>query len=461
MKFDNFDNFSEIACAMIEQVQDFLQTRPQEIRESTGGKEEEETLSRFHLMYVGREWQGMFVEAREKVVKCVCLAKMLRRDIETFPLEQCEIEEAISGLTKSILSLGSRIRNLIENFQARVDGAGEPRSESDRAAVTTRVREILHQAYRMGFDYYKLACKYLLPEERGLLIKGLVSFATLWMEFVKTRCERGRGLRPRWANHGLEYLMIVCEPLNTKHLSDEEFEELKASMDRCISHVVGTATTPSLSIDPESTKRLPKSRVVSPSRHARGQNFSVPTKAREASKSQESFSIQTKSRSPSVVDGNNVVTLLVPERISGGFLKREKFAVAVQKLDLEIDEKRREHELIGRVTDRSNVDPVRIKARRVTFTWQRGIKVGQGRFGKVYTVVNNQTGELLAMKEVQLQPGDHRAIRRVAEELQIFEGIKDKHLVRYYGMEIHRVTLRFIPKKTKSLTSLQFHSTPS
>lgn len=54
-------------------------------------------------------------------------------------------------------------------------------------------------------------------------------------------------------------------------------------------------------------------------------------------------------------------------------------------------------------------------------------------------MVNNQTGELLAMKEVQLQPGDHRAIRRVAEELQIFEGIQHQHLVRYYGLEIHRV----------------------
>lgn len=64
---------------------------------------------------------------------------------------------------------------------------------------------------------------------------------------------------------------------------------------------------------------------------------------------------------------------------------------------------------------------------------------GQGRFGKVYTVVNNQTGELLAMKEVQLKPGDHGAIRNAAEELQIFEGIKHPHLVRYYGLEIRRV----------------------
>lgn len=65
---------------------------------------------------------------------------------------------------------------------------------------------------------------------------------------------------------------------------------------------------------------------------------------------------------------------------------------------------------------------------------------GQGRFGKVYTAVNNETGELMAMKEIQLQPNDHRTIRRVAEELRIFEGIQHSNLVRYYGVEIHRVS---------------------
>jgi len=58
----------------------------------------------------------------------------------------------------------------------------------------------------------------------------------------------------------------------------------------------------------------------------------------------------------------------------------------------------------------------------------------------VYTAVNNETGELMAMKEIQLQPNDHRTIRRVAEELRIFEGIQHNNLVRYYGVEIHRVS---------------------
>lgn len=58
----------------------------------------------------------------------------------------------------------------------------------------------------------------------------------------------------------------------------------------------------------------------------------------------------------------------------------------------------------------------------------------------MYTAVNNETGELMAMKEISLQSNDHRTIRNVATELKIFEGIHHENLVRYYGLEIHRVS---------------------
>lgn len=135
------------------------------------------------------------------------------------------------------------ITNVIENFQRDLKKIEESNYEYDRSAIRSRIREILHQAYRMGFDYHKETCKLFALEEKAILAESLVSFAFLWMEFVRTRCERGRGLRPRWANQGLEFLITVCEPHNTKHLTDEEFEELKTCMDRCISHVVGSAST--------------------------------------------------------------------------------------------------------------------------------------------------------------------------------------------------------------------------
>jgi len=47
------------------------------------------------------------------------------------------------------------------------------------------------------------------------------------------------GMRPRWANQGMEFLLTVCEPANTRYLTEDEFEDLKKTMDDCISHLIG------------------------------------------------------------------------------------------------------------------------------------------------------------------------------------------------------------------------------
>ena len=62
----------------------------------------------------------------------------------------------------------------------------------------------------------------------------------------------------------------------------------------------------------------------------------------------------------------------------------------------------------------------------------------QGTFGKVYTAINNETGDIMAMKELPLQPNDHKTLRNVAEELRIFESIRHKHLINHYGVEVGR-----------------------
>lgn len=47
----------------------------------------------------------------------------------------------------------------------------------------------------------------------------------------------------------------------------------------------------------------------------------------------------------------------------------------------------------------------------------------------------------MAMKEIAIQPGETRAIKNVAEELKIFEGINHRHLVKLNGVEVHRVSV--------------------
>lgn len=100
----------------------------------------------------------------------------------------------------------------------------------------------------------------------------------------------------------------------------------------------------------------------------------------------------------------------------------------------------RRRNIIGQVCDtpKSYDNVMHVGLRKVTFKWQRGNKIGEGQYGKVYTCISVDTGELMAMKEIRFQPNDHKTIKETADELKIFEGIKHPNLVRYFGVELHR-----------------------
>jgi MEKK4 N-terminal len=110
-------------------------------------------------------------------------------------------------------------------------------------------------------------CRLITGDAKSKQACGMVDFAKQWMRFVRGWCERGRGLRPRWANQGLEFLMSACEPDKTKYLSDVEFEELKLQIDDCITHVIGSAADKS----PRNSFIESRSRGSSPSPLSRRQ----------------------------------------------------------------------------------------------------------------------------------------------------------------------------------------------
>lgn len=74
--------------------------------------------------------------------------------------------------------------------------------------------------FKFGFEYHKdivrlfemkiVSCKDKSCEYN--LSLGIINFAKMWMKFVTERCERGRGVRPRWATLGLEFLIAACDP---------------------------------------------------------------------------------------------------------------------------------------------------------------------------------------------------------------------------------------------------------
>ncbi|XP_050071777.1 mitogen-activated protein kinase kinase kinase 4 [Anopheles maculipalpis] len=481
-----------------------------------------------------RETQRMFTSSREKALKTMAFAKTLFRDLEhaDFHRDHCEedsdceltlngdleledvvlrsgsmrrrcsstnnsannssspvcseVVESLQMLKRNALLLRHKLAAVIEELQLLCsDDTLEEFDETDRIGALTRVREILHQGYKFGFEYHKDVARLYETklnncrdaESELMLAKAIIQFAKLWMNFVMERCERGRGLRPRWANQGLEFLIAACDPLCTSHLTDAEFEDLKLKMDACISHVIGNIR------EPERIRKSPRSRKSSPSPSAAAvaaatatatgavttgrasiPMINLPSKSFQNQLSLREDGVMLRASSPieaadmfrkqTSCDGISEVKLRVPSTpnaaaMLGGEtcvhgirpLKQLRIRDAVNKLDCELDEWLRERNLIGNVKEISYYSRTLNRARSVNFSWHRGIKIGQGRFGKVYTAVNNSTGELMAMKEIAIQPGETAAIRKVAEELKIFEGISHQHLVKYYGVEVHREEL--------------------
>ncbi|XP_072929453.1 mitogen-activated protein kinase kinase kinase 4 [Epargyreus clarus] len=247
---------------------------------------------------------------------------------------------------------------------------------------------------------------------------AVIDFANCWMQFVVERCDRGRGLRPRWASQGLEFLMLACEPCNTRHLSESEFVSLKQLMDGCISHVIGSRAPPRADAAP------PPPASPAP-----------PHRQRHRIHSPLSNASSREAPTPPTPPGEMEPSLTYVGNESASHHKR--VLDAVQQLDEQRDKALRELRAVGRVLEAA-VSSYEPKLRQLTFKWQRGLKIGAGTFGKVYTVVNTESGQLLAMKEISIGAGDRRALQRAANELRVLEGILHPHLVRYYGCELHR-----------------------
>ncbi|XP_060097860.1 mitogen-activated protein kinase kinase kinase 4 isoform X1 [Heteronotia binoei] len=419
------------------------------------------------------------------------------------------VAKALQQLKSDALQLCNKISSAIDRvdrmftseFDAEVD-------ESESATLQQYYREAMIQCYNFGFEYHKEVIRLMSGEFRQKIGDRYISFARKWMNYVLTKCESGRGTRPRWATQGFDFLQAI-EPAFISALPEDDFLSLQALMNECIGHVIGKPHSPVTGLylaihrnsprpvkvprchsDPPnphliiptpegfSTRSVPcdvrnhcsaalsrpapiggdstQPKPVSSANDIRGS--SVPENDRLASiaaelqfRSLSRHSSPTEEREePSYPKGDSsgsarrsweLRTLISQTKDSAS---RQGPMEAVQKSIQLFEEKRyremRRKNIIGQVCDtpKSYDNVMHVGLRKVTFKWQRGNKIGEGQYGKVYTCISVDTGELMAMKEIRFQPNDHKTIKETADELKIFEGIKHPNLVRYFGVELHR-----------------------
>ncbi|XP_021362862.1 mitogen-activated protein kinase kinase kinase 4-like isoform X2 [Mizuhopecten yessoensis] len=385
------------------------------------------------------------------------------------------IAESLGELKEAAEQLQEKVVAAIKEVDTKLNFDDIAKLEdNERNHLLNLYRETMLKGYNFGFEYLREVTRLVTGEPRQNLGRRLVNFAQDWMNFVMEKCERGRGMRPKWASQGFDFLITACEPRVLAYLSMEEFEKLKHDIHNCISHVIGQAEkyTPvspthgpihmsrSGSSDIGSSRQPPYLRFPSwPEQQGKVSRSlsnrsaqSEPPNTPQSADSRSGYKRLSTDNSPEVdlhdtEDGPPAdIFLRRRSRASSGDLgsamnattRTERLMAAVDHLEEIRDERLQEKRVVGRKTSRRNEPEQRISARRVNFRWQRGTKIGEGQFGKVFSAVNMDTGELMAMKEMKFQINDHQALKEIADEITLFEGILHPNLVKYYGVEVHR-----------------------
>ncbi|XP_044936013.1 mitogen-activated protein kinase kinase kinase 4 isoform X4 [Mustela putorius furo] len=425
------------------------------------------------------------------------------------------IARALQQLKNDALELCNRISDAIDQvdhmftseFDAEVD-------ESESVTLQQYYREAMIQGYNFGFEYHKEVVRLMSGEFRQKIGDKYISFARKWMNYVLTKCESGRGTRPRWATQGFDFLQAI-EPAFISALPEDDFLSLQALMNECIGHVIGKPHSPVTAIHRNSPRpvKVPRCHSDPPNPHliiptpegfstrsvpsdarSHGSPAAAPVTAAAAAAARpgpsgsdsappKPASSAHDTRGSSVPENDRLASIAAelqfrslsrhsspteerdepayPKGDSSGSARRswelrtlisqskdgaskQGPIEAIQKSVRLFEEKRyremRRKNIIGQVCDtpKSYDNVMHVGLRKVTFKWQRGNKIGEGQYGKVYTCISVDTGELMAMKEIRFQPNDHKTIKETADELKIFEGIKHPNLVRYFGVELHR-----------------------
>ncbi|XP_037541125.1 mitogen-activated protein kinase kinase kinase 4 [Nematolebias whitei] len=438
-------------------------------------------------------------------------------DVLTLSREQTSsqplIASALEDLKNKALQLCVKISTAIDQVEYMFTTEFEAEVEdSESATLHQYYREAMIQGYNFAFEYHKEVVRLMSGEFRQRIGERYIAFAQKWMTYVLTKCESGRGTKPRWATQGFDFLQAI-EPAFISALPEEDFLSLQALMNECIGHVIGKPHSPvtGIYIPPRNSPRPVK--VPAPVRcHSDppNPNLFIPNAEGFSSRSLpcdlrnqlfpngprpvpqgpgEQSHMKALGSSPSEVRGSNFhendrlssvaaeLTFKSLSRHSSPTEDREEPSYpkgdpnsaarrswelrtfisqskdmaarqspmeAVRRSIRKFDEKRyalmKQRNIIGQVchTPKSYDNVMHVGLRKVTFKWQRGNKIGEGQYGKVYTCISVDTGELMAMKEIRFQPNDHKTIKETADELKIFEGIKHPNLVRYFGVELHR-----------------------
>ena len=304
--------------------------------------------------------------------------------------------------------------------------------------------DLWRSCYNYGIELHMECVKFISQCLHKDFSIALAEFCQFWCHYVLSKTEEGYGrtTKPSWARKGFQLMNEVFKPQNTVHLTEKEFYNLCKTVETCIKHVIGTKREkPFIECGPfdvtDASLKRKKNYIA---------NFSL-NEQNKANIVAGPHSIVSSKSSPQLGHSQSSVVLRAQEFSQEQQLKilappHKRFSMKCKENDDIRAYNLRRSKLIGQTIDRQencfNINEAKINVRRVDFRWQRGNKIGSGQSGIVYACVNLDSGEMMAMKEIQYKPNDLQMVKSLADEIANIEGIRHENLVKFYGVELHK-----------------------
>lgn len=72
---------------------------------------------------------------------------------------------------------------------------------------------------------------------------------------------------------------------------------------------------------------------------------------------------------------------------------------------------------------------------RPILKWKKGEQIGSGNYGRVYVCLNEETGSLMAVKELKVQRHNWKELNALQMEVELMSSLQHSHIVRYLGTQ--------------------------
>ena len=90
----------------------------------------------------------------------------------------------------------------------------------------------------------------------------------------------------------------------------------------------------------------------------------------------------------------------------------------------------------------ASADPSSVRPRAGgPFRWKRGEQIGKGSYGTVYVGLNQDSGALVAVKEISFATRNASEVEELRKEINLMRSLRHKNVVAYMGTEVRGQTL--------------------